>query len=200
MLFERIEASGLGLTIGSIGGETVRNITFRNCTMHHTYKGIYMKFNEHATNTQGLMTDVLYEDIVMDEPEQWPIWIGPAQQSDSVDLCAAHPCSICWPETPFTKCTPHGTFHNITLRRITINNPKMSPGVLLAPAGSPATNVTFDSVVVNGAPSGSGKHGSDYFRCDNFEGVALGGTSPVPPCFKDLTSPRASFATDAAVA
>ena len=40
MLFERIEASGVGLTIGSIGGgSNVNNITFRDCRMHNTYKG-----------------------------------------------------------------------------------------------------------------------------------------------------------------
>eukprot|EP01051_Picozoa_sp_SAG22_P010761 SAG22_NODE_987_length_6142_cov_3.152242_3_plen_183_part_00 len=44
MLFERIEASGLGLTIGSIGGSYNNNITFRDCHMHKTSKGIYMKF------------------------------------------------------------------------------------------------------------------------------------------------------------
>ena len=44
MLFERIEASGIGLTIGSIGGSTNNNITFRDCHMHKTGKGIYMKF------------------------------------------------------------------------------------------------------------------------------------------------------------
>ena len=36
--FERITASGVGLTIGSIGGSTVRNITFRDCYMHRSYK------------------------------------------------------------------------------------------------------------------------------------------------------------------
>lgn len=36
MLFERIHASGLGLTIGSISGSVVNNITFRDCNMHHT--------------------------------------------------------------------------------------------------------------------------------------------------------------------
>ena len=40
MLFERINASGVGLTIGSIGASTVRNITFRDCRMHKTLKGI----------------------------------------------------------------------------------------------------------------------------------------------------------------
>jgi hypothetical protein len=38
MLFERVTASGVGLTIGSIGSSTVRNITFRDCNMYDTYK------------------------------------------------------------------------------------------------------------------------------------------------------------------
>jgi len=193
MLFERIHASGVGLTIGSIGGETVRNITFRNSTMHHTYKGIYMKFNGGAETGHGRMEDILYEDIVMESPEQWPIWIGPAQQADDDDICKAGPCSLCWPQDPFAECNApaHGTFHNITLRRVTINSPKYSPGVLIAPSANPATNVTFDSVVVNDPPSGWEKiHQKDYFSCEGFEGVAVGSTSPVPPCFQDLTSSR----------
>lgn len=38
MLFERINASGVGLTIGSIGSSTVRNITFRDSVMQSSYK------------------------------------------------------------------------------------------------------------------------------------------------------------------
>ena len=41
MLFERIHASGVGLTIGSLGKGHSSNITFRDSVMHHTYKGIY---------------------------------------------------------------------------------------------------------------------------------------------------------------
>jgi len=47
MLFENIVASGVGLTVGSIGPSEahtcVRNITFRNIEMPNTFKGIYMK-------------------------------------------------------------------------------------------------------------------------------------------------------------
>ena len=39
MLFERINASGLGLTIGSIGDGVVRNVTFRDCYLRKTVKG-----------------------------------------------------------------------------------------------------------------------------------------------------------------
>ena len=38
MLFERIQASGLGLVIGSIGDNRVNNITFRDTIMHNTFK------------------------------------------------------------------------------------------------------------------------------------------------------------------
>merc|ERR1712226_1717941 len=89
VVVERVSSSGLGLTIGSIGGSHVKNVTFRDIHMPHTVKGVYMKFRGN-----GLVEDVLYEDIVMDAPEQFAVWIGPAQQSDSDYPCAAHPCSL----------------------------------------------------------------------------------------------------------
>ena len=124
MLFERINASGVGLTIGSIGGTNhVQNITFRDSIMPNSYKGIYMKFRDGA---DAIIEDVLYQNITIDNPSQWPIWIGPAQQSDSNRLCAAHPCSICWPYIPNTECNPSSSqYRNIVLRDITINNAKV---------------------------------------------------------------------------
>jgi hypothetical protein len=124
MLFERINASGVGLTIGSIGNsDHVKNITFRDCIMPNTYKGIYMKFRE---GSDASIEDVLFQNITIENPNQWPIWIGPAQQSDSNRLCAAHPCSICWPYIPNTECNPSSSqYRNIVLRDITINNAKV---------------------------------------------------------------------------
>ncbi len=174
MLFERIHASGLGLVIGSIGDSTVRNITFRDSYMHKTYKGIYTKFRG-----PGLIRDVLYENIVMFEPEQWPIWIGPAQQADSINICKADPCSLCWPDIPFAECNmpSDAQYINITLRNITVINPVDSTGVILGSATNPIQNLTFDGVVVQNAPQ-------NYFVCQNVvNGVAMGGTSPVPSCF-----------------
>jgi len=79
MLFERIYASGLGLSIGSIGPTPehtcVRNITFRNCTMENTFKGLYIKSK--PGNGTAEISDILYEDIVINNPSQWAIWIGP---------------------------------------------------------------------------------------------------------------------------
>jgi hypothetical protein len=123
MVFERIEASGVGRTIGSIGSFVVRNITFRDCVVHKPVKGISTKFRDDA----GTIEDVTYENILIDEPGQTAIWIGPAHpcslQSDSDKPCAAHPCSLCWPETPLSKCNlpAVATNKNIVLRIITVN-------------------------------------------------------------------------------
>ena len=183
MLFERIEASGVGLTIGSIGGSTNRNITFRDIHMHRPVKGIYMKFRGN-----GLVEDVTFENIVIDEPEQTAIWIGPAQQSDSDNVCAAHPCSLCWPLVPGSKCNlpDGGQYRNITLRNVTVNSPKKPDSYIMANASVPMDGVRFIDVVVNNPGTKKGKN--FYTHCEGVSrGVATGKTSPVPPCFTDMT-------------
>ncbi|KAJ8600586.1 hypothetical protein CTAYLR_008175 [Chrysophaeum taylorii] len=182
MVFERLEASGVGVTIGSIAGSTVRNITFRNIYMNHTYKGIYMKFR----GDDGIIEDVTYENIVIDSPSQWPIWIGPAQQSDSRRLCAAHPCSICWPTTG--ECdAPLSVYSNILLKNITVLNPSMSAGVILANASTPMVNVTFQDVTVQN-PADEPWGDAQYYCSGVASGTATGKTWPVPPCFGDQTT------------
>lgn len=187
VLIERVNASGLGLTIGSIAS-TVRNITFRDAYMHHTYKGIYMKFRG-----AGHISDVLYENIVIDEPEQFAIWVGPAQQCDGCGLsnvCSTDggPCSICWPDVPGTKCgAPANAYYtNVTLRNITVNNPKIAAGVLLANETSPMVNLVLENVVVNN-PAKTKTFGDDQYYCKNVNGKAIGTTSPVPKCLHDET-------------
>jgi len=183
VLIERVESSGLGLTIGSISSH-VSNITFRDATMHKTVKGVYMKFRG-----PGLVENVLYENIFMDEPEQWPIWIGPAQQCDGCgaeDICSLKggSCSLCWPTVGECLSPVGALYRNITLRNITINNPKKSAGVLLANASDPMENVIFEDVVVINPKTKP----FDGYLCENVKsGVATGRTSPVPSCFEDRT-------------
>ena len=97
MLFERINASGLGLTIGSIGDGIVRNITFRDCYLRDTVKGIYLKFrrSDHLTGEAGRISDVLFEDVTIDGPTQWAIWIGPAQQADALQPYVPEAATLC---------------------------------------------------------------------------------------------------------
>ena len=191
MLFERITASGVGLTIGSIGTSNVNNITFRDCYMHHTWKGIYMKFRGGDEEKGGRISNVLYENIYMDAPEQFAIWIGPAQQSDSSILCAAHPCSICWPQLEDLGATcnmaQNFIYENITLRNITIVDPKFSygQGVILGNPQTPMENIVFEDVRVINAANANVER---YHTCEGVAtGIATGETYPVPPCFTDQT-------------
>ena len=169
--------------------------------MHHTYKGIYMKFRGNVglvisplymtqllifarhSSPQGLISNVVYENIVMDEPEQYAIWVGPAQQSDSNNLCAAHPCSLCWPTDPWAKCgaPAGGKYVNITLRNITINNPKGDIGVILANETTQMENLVLDNVVVNNPGS------KKWIACAGAGNAkALGATTPVPSCVQKV--------------
>eukprot|EP00730_Choanoeca_flexa_P000983 TRINITY_DN10428_c0_g1_i1.p1 TRINITY_DN10428_c0_g1~~TRINITY_DN10428_c0_g1_i1.p1 ORF type:complete len:431 (+),score=90.49 TRINITY_DN10428_c0_g1_i1:1228-2520(+) len=180
MLFERINASGVGLTIGSIGPSVdhtcVRNITFRDSVMHNTFKGIYMKSRpEEGT---GEIRDVLYQNITIYNPTQWAIWIGP-QQAGYKDAC-----SLLWPEDPFSSCyvPSNMDWDNIVLKDVTIHSPKTSPGVILGNSTNPMRGLVFDNVVVTNP--GSYPWGKDYYKCKGVVNAsALHGTQPKPPCF-----------------
>jgi len=149
--------------------------------MSNPYKGIYMKFRDDG----GTIEDIVYENIVIDQPIQWPIWIGPAQQADSSDLCRANPCSLCWPALPSAQCRGRAsTYRNIPLKNITINSPMNSPGVILADSITAMENVIFEDVIVNNPALLK----YDYHTCEGVKsGVARGKTRPVPSCFEDQT-------------
>lgn len=182
MLFERINASGVGLTIGSIGPSAthtcVRNITFRDCTMYNTFKGIYLKSRPGQDGHTGEITNVTYENILINNASQWAIWIGP-QQAGYKDAC-----SLLWPFVPGTPCPiPIGiTWNNIVLRNVTVNDPQLSPGVILGNSTNPMLNVVFDNVRVT--KPGFLPWGEKYYACEGVEGIAQGNTEPAPPCFK----------------
>ena len=182
MLFERINASGVGLTIGSIGPSVshtcVRNITFRDSTMFNTFKGIYLKSRPGGPGETGEITNVTYENILINNASQWAIWIGP-QQAGYKDAC-----SLLWPFIPDTPCpVPVGiTWNGIVLRNITVNGPQLSPGVILGNTTNPMLNVLFDNVLVT--KPGTRPWGDQYYACQGVEGIAQGNTQPPPPCFK----------------
>lgn len=117
---------------------------------------------------------------VMESPLWWSIWIGTQQQSQPGGFSTG--CSFLYP-LPNTTCPtdPQVTVANITLRNITINTPLLTPGVLLANASNPATGLIFDGVVVTGNASWPVDGGN--YLCESVQGIATGGTTPVPPCF-----------------
>lgn len=183
-LVERVNASGVGLTVGSVGpsetGNCIRNITFRDSTMVHTWKGIYIKINpSDEPNKYGVVEDILYENITITEPTGWPIWIGPAAQVEGGNRC------LFWPDVPGARCKTNGlpqmSVSNITLRNVLVERPTKSPGVLMGNFSNPIRAITFDNVTVVDPPLTP--WGSEYYSCWGVEGTAVGGTTPVPPCF-----------------
>lgn len=96
-----------------------------------------MKFRDGADDPiePGIIEDVIYKNITIYQAEQWPIWIGPAQQAISSNPCNPSPCSLCWPSFPHfggEKCEPiKAVYRNITLDDVRLTEVKTSPGVIL---------------------------------------------------------------------
>ena len=152
--------------------------------MLNTFKGIYMKtrWNDKAPiGPAASISDIYYENITMYAPEQYAIWIGPAQQT-------GQPCSLGWNIAVRPECRMSGyqTWSNIVLKDVTIYNPKNSPGVLFGNTSNPIQGLVFDNVVV--VNPGSNPWGDDFYQpCTGINGIARGKTNPIPPCFKDET-------------
>jgi polygalacturonase len=190
VLVENVEASGLGLTVGSITPSEhhscIKNITFRNAHMHKTWKGIYVKSASRADidpTWTAEITNLLYENITMVSPEQVPIWIGPALQAENQGVS----CSLAWPYIDRAKCpAPLGTvaWTNITLRNIRVEGARVSPGIVFGNVDSPMKGVVFDGVVFDEADEDAKPWGDEFYHCEGVEGIAKGGTWPVPPCFE----------------
>ena len=72
---------------------------------------------------EARISNILYENIYMDQPSQFAIWIGPAQQ-----YIINSRCSILWPQLQDidgVDCVGarNSLYENITLRNITISDP-----------------------------------------------------------------------------
>ena len=118
--------------------------------MPNTGKGVYIKSNPSCDDPtkSASISDITYEDISITNPKWWAIWIGPQQQQEP-GMALGEKCSLLYPfgtqSCPTQGCV---SFDNITLRRINITNPVLSPGVILGNATNPIRNLTFEDVKV----------------------------------------------------
>jgi hypothetical protein len=90
-------------------------------------------------------------------------------------------CSFIYPLCN-TSCPtdPQVTVSNITLRDIAVYNSLLSPGVIIHNETNPGTGFVFDNVIFYNASTWPVENG---YWCLNTQGVAFGGTTPIPPCF-----------------
>lgn len=200
-----------GLTIGSVppNGDIncVRNVTFRNNTMHRPLKAIYIKPNP-GTNGIGIIEDILYEDILIDYALWWTIWIGPQQQNQPGDKQGTG-CNFLFPYVPVCPTQPLVTMKGITLRNVHARETMPffeGPGVILCDATNPCTDFVFENVTntlytgtiddiyknlpityIPGVIFPLPRPDDDWdfsYLTTNVYGQVVGETSPVP-CFND---------------
>jgi hypothetical protein len=175
------------MTIGSVppnpDGNCIRNVTFRNIKFKYPLKAIYIKPNPGDEGT-GLISDILYENIEINEAIWWAIYIGTQQQHQPGQ--SGTPCSFFYP-LPGTKCetNPLVTMENITLRNINIYGGVLSPGILVCNATNPCTNFLFDNVNVFNR---SIFPVADGYLCENVNGHAIN-SNVYPKCLTALSSP-----------
>ena len=189
MVIERMNITGMGLSIGSVpphvGVNCVRNITFRDIIMPGTGKGIYVKSNPGCAadgSKRAIITNITYANITINEPKWWSIWIGPQQQHEP-GSALGDKCALDYPISK--SCPTQGCvdFRHIVLRDIVITKPLLSPGVLLGNVTNPM-GVTFENVVVE--KPGLFPFGETY-KCEHVAGTATSST-PKPPCMSAATT------------
>ena len=176
---------GVGMSIGSVPPNTdfacVRNITIRNIKFQEPIKAIYIKPNP-GDNGYGLISDITYENITINNALWWAIFIGTQQQHQPHS--SGTDCSFFYP-LPGTECVtnPRITIQNITLRNVDIHGGLLSPGIMVCNSTNPCTNLIFDNVNVYGR---STFPVADGYLCENFSGYAKN-SNLVPSCLKDLS-------------
>merc|ERR1719469_1612590 len=152
--------------------------------MHNTWKGIYLKSipGQDEKGGTGMISNILFENITIENPTQWPIWIGPQQASYEES------CSIRWPYASDHCPVPWGmSFENITLRNVIVKgSTTYSPGVILGNSTNVMKGLVFDNVIVENP--NLHPWGEEFYYCHHAEGEYRRGTSPVPPCFKKAST------------
>lgn len=141
---------GVGMSIGSVppnpNNACIRNITFRNITFDNPIKAIYIKPNPGDKGT-GLIANITYENIIINDALWWAIYIGTQQQKQPHEDGTG--CSFFYP-LPGSRCdaNPRVTVTGVVLRDVTIHGGILSPGIIKCNETNPCTDFVFENVNV----------------------------------------------------
>eukprot|EP00347_Sterkiella_histriomuscorum_P020779 403336490 len=140
---------GVGMTIGSVPPNTqhhcIRNVTFRNINFWFPIKAVYIKSNP-GHNGDGIIENILYENIWIFEPIWWNIYIGPQQQKQPD---GGGPGCMLYPIIKECETNPSITMRNITLRNVQSRGGYL-PGIVRCNATNPCTDINFENVHIDG--------------------------------------------------
>lgn len=139
---------GVGMTIGSVPPSShhacVRDVTFRNIVSHYPIKSIYVKTNPGSGT--GEIQNILYENMVINFPIWWNIYIGPQQQKQPGGAgpgCMFYPLGGC-------ETQPLIDMDNVVLRNITSQGGLLPPGIIRCNETNACTGFEFTDVQVDG--------------------------------------------------
>jgi len=115
--------------------------------MYRPLKAIYLKSNP-GTSGSGIIEDILFENIHIEQALWWTIWIGPQQQNQPGDSSGTG-CSFLYPFDPTCPTQPLVTMKNITLEHIiAIDTIPIfeGPGVVLCDEVTPCVEFNFNNI------------------------------------------------------
>lgn len=142
--------TGDGIVVGTSNAD-MRNITYRNCTVEQTLRGISIKFR---IAQQGLVTDLVFEDITIIEPKAYGLFLqidaNHALPPSSYPAAVA-PLLLRAP-TPLLRSNQPGVqsvnVTNITFRHVSVR--ANIGGVFRCLSTDPCTGIRFEHVHFSG--------------------------------------------------
>lgn len=139
---------GVGMTIGSVPPSSnhacIRDVTFRNIDFHYPIKAVYVKTNPGSGS--GEIQNITYENLTINFPIWWNIYIGPQQQKQPGGAgpgCMFYPLGGC-------ETQPLIDMDNVVLRNITSTGGLLPPGIIRCNETNPCTGFEFTDVQVDG--------------------------------------------------
>jgi len=163
-------------------GDCIDGVIATNLAFASPLKAMYVKPNPAAdARAFGRIANILYANVTVSDALWWPIWVGPQQQHQPGGGSNTG-CPFFYPLfNSSCPADPEVSVANVTFSRVRIVGGLFSPGVLLANASNPFTGIVFDDVVAVNASDWPVKGGG--YLVENVNGVARGGTAPVPRGF-----------------
>jgi len=141
---------GVGMTIGSIAPSAdnacIANVVFRDIKFVKPFKAIYIKTNPGDIG-HGIVKNITYENILVEEPLWWPVYIGPQQQKQPD---GTGPGCMLYPLDGYCPTQPRVSVSDVVLRNVEIKHALLGPGIVRCDPSNPCSNFSFENVRVNG--------------------------------------------------
>lgn len=140
-----------GMAIGSVpphrNHNCINGVIYRNITFHYPFKAIYVKTNpvheSNHGNESGEIANIVYENIKINYPIWWGVYIGPQQQHQPG---GAGPGCMFYPINKNCETDPLVPIDNITLTNVTSHGSILPAGIIRCNSTRPCTGFKFNNV------------------------------------------------------